>query len=224
MSLASTATGNRNDARSVATRARLIDNTIDALVELGFAKATGVEVCRRSGLTRGALNHHFPDFADLLVDTLEILYARLLGVATHADCGPLERLALASYERVVQPEFKAVIELWLASRNDPEFGARLADAIQQSAALFSPAMVLSKIDGAGLNDAAVDHEVEAAYHTITEALIGIGLGRAVGRGQAMAHEELVLGSLCAMAREYDQAHQPVSPVRHPKKHTVLKHE
>lgn len=204
MNLARASSGNRNDARSIATRLRLIDNTIAALIELGFAKTTGVEVCRRSGLTRGALNHHFPDFADLLVETLETLYARLLDVAIEAHCGPLERLVLASYERVAQPEFKAVIELWLASRNDPEFGARLVDAIQHSAALFSPAMVLSGADGAGLDSAGINQEGEAVYHTITEALIGIGLGRAVGHGHGMAHEELVLGRLTAMAREYDQ--------------------
>ncbi|WOJ97909.1 TetR/AcrR family transcriptional regulator [Congregibacter brevis] len=193
-------TTSRNAARSSATRTRLIDSTIEALVDLGFAKTTGVEVCRRSELTRGALNHHFPDFADLLVETLQVLYARLLEVDLDAEGGVLEKVLLSSYERVTQPEFKAVIELWLASCNDPEFGARLAAAIQQSAVLFSPAMVLSTAGGTS-----ADHEDDALYFTITETLIGIGLGRAVGRGEGTAHEASVLGQLRSMAREYDRA-------------------
>ncbi|WOJ92017.1 TetR/AcrR family transcriptional regulator [Congregibacter variabilis] len=189
---------NLNDARSTATRARLIDSTVDALVELGFAKTSGVEVCRRSGLSRGALNHHFPDFADLLVETLQTLYARLLDVKLQATLGPLERVVLESYERVSQPSFKAVIELWLASRNDPEFGGRLASAIELGSTLFSPQALL-----AGVSGVRIDAECEALYHTICEALIGIGLGRAIGGGDAMDHERSVLAVLQKMARDYD---------------------
>ncbi|MDP5053271.1 MAG: TetR/AcrR family transcriptional regulator [Congregibacter sp.] len=191
---------NRNDARSAATRARLIESTIAALIELGFTKTTGVEVCRRSGLTRGALNHHFPDFPDLYVATLGSLYERLLDVRLDLDCSPLERVVLESYERVSRPEFKAVIELWLASRNDPEFGSRLALAIEQSAELFSPDAMLA--DASGLP---VDEAMAALYRTITEALIGIGLGRAVGRGESMAHEASVVAVLCELARSYGRA-------------------
>ena len=200
MNIATSQTINRNGARSSATRTRLIDSTIEALVELGFAKTTGVEVCRRAELTRGALNHHFPDFADLLIETLQVLYARLLEVDLDTGGGALEKVLLSSYERVTQPEFKAVIELWLASCNDPEFGARLAAAIQQSAVLFSPAMVLSTAGRTCAED-----EDEALYYTITEALIGIGLGRAVGRGEGTAHETRVLAKLRSMAQEHDGA-------------------
>ncbi|MFT4767171.1 MAG: AcrR family transcriptional regulator [Glaciecola sp.] len=200
MSIDAVQNHNLNDARSSATRARLIDSTIDTLIELGFAKTTGVEVCRRSALTRGALNHHFPDFADLLVETLQTLYARLLVVKLDAELGPLERVVLESYERVSQPAFKAVIELWLASRNDPEFGARLAKAIEQSSALFSPTALLAGVSGLRIND-----ELEALYHTICEALIGLGLGRAISGGDGVDHEERVLSVLQSMARDYDHA-------------------
>ncbi|EAQ97171.2 transcriptional regulator, TetR family [Congregibacter litoralis KT71] len=211
MTIAAAQLPTRNDARTMETRARLVDSTIDALIELGFAKTTGVEICRRSGLTRGALNHHFPDFADLLVDTLVELYTRLLAVKAVVDCGRLEAVLRASYERVIQPEFKAVIELWLASQNDPEFGSRLAAAIHENAPLFSPAMVLQLGEGFGVDQGVnqgvnhgVDEEGETLYYTMTETLIGIGLGRAVGRGESLAHEARVLGMLQSMARDYDQ--------------------
>lgn len=189
---------NLNDARSSATRQRLIESAIAALIEVGFSKTTGVEVCRRAGLTRGALNHHFPDFVDLLTASLGSLYEGLLETRIETDAGPLEQITLEGYSRVSQPQFKAVIELWLASRNDAEFGQRLSLAIQSSAQLFAPEMVLAQVNSKDRTKA-----FDAAYRTIFEALIGIGLGRAVGNGQPMAHEPMVLEMLTKLAREHD---------------------
>lgn len=190
---------NLNEVRSSATRELLIASCIAALIEVGFSKTTGVEVCRRANLTRGALNHHFPDFVELLTATLQSLYQQLLAIEVDAKVGPLERITLQSHNRVTQPEFKAVIELWLASRNDATFGARLAQAIEQSAQLFSPEMVL-----AGVSKTKRSKAFDARYRTIQEALIGIGLGRAVGNGDPLAHESMVVGVLIDLAREYDQ--------------------
>lgn len=193
---------NLNDARSHATRAALIDGAIGALIDVGFAKTTGVEVCRRAGLTRGALNHHYPDFAELLVDSLQTLYHRLLDVKLESSQhSAMEQLVLESHQRVTEPGFKAVVELWLASRNDAEFGSRLAQAIEQSAELFSPAMVLS-----GSSNKKAAQRTEAIYRTIIEAMIGIGLGRAIGSGEPMAHEKLVLQTLRELARQHDHTH------------------
>ncbi|XOV85524.1 MAG: TetR/AcrR family transcriptional regulator [bacterium] len=193
---------NRNDARSSATRKRLIAGTTEALVELGYTKTTGVEVCRRAEVTRGALNHHYPDFADLLVDTLDQLYHQLLDLKHDGSTGLLEQITQEGHLRVTQREFKAVIELWLASKNDEAIGARLAEAIAHGAALFSPEMVLSR-----KRERTRAKEFEAVYRTITEALIGIGLGRAINGGEAMAHEAMVLQTLLKLAREYDQQHK-----------------
>ena len=199
MTTATTLSDNLNDARSLATRARLINSTIDALVEIGFTRTTGVEVCRRAQLTRGALNHHFPDFAELLVETLKQLYRQLLDLKDDADTGLLEQIASEGYLRVTQPEFKAVIELWLASTNDKAFGKRLAQAIEQGSKLFSPEMVLIR-----KREHKRSKDFEAIYRTITEALIGIGLGRAINGGTAMAHEPMVLQTLQSLARQNDQ--------------------
>ena len=193
---------NLNDARSSATRARLIAATIESLIEIGFTKTTGVEVCRRAELTRGALNHHFPDFAELFVETLQNLYRQLLARRLEPNVGLMERTLLEGHARVIRPEFKAVIELWLASRNDQEFGLRLAQAIQHGAELFTPQMVLAKDHPDGLSKA-----FEATYRTIFEALIGIGLGRAVGDGDPVSHEPMVLQVLQDMARAFDDQHQ-----------------
>jgi len=193
---------NLNDARSSATRARLISAAIESLIEFGFTKTTGVEVCRRAQLTRGALNHHFPDFAELLVETLLSLYQQLLDIRLELNVGLMERALLEGHVRVIRPEFKAVIELWLASRNDQAFGLRLARAIRLGAELFTPQMVLAKVQPDRLAK-----EFEATYRTIFEALIGIGLGRAVGDGAPVSHEPMVLQVLQDMARAFDFEHE-----------------
>ena len=45
--------------RREATIARLLDATIDALAERGYAGASVAEICRRAGLSQGALFRHF---------------------------------------------------------------------------------------------------------------------------------------------------------------------
>lgn len=54
------------EERSAATRARLLDATIDCLVELGYARTTTTEIVKRAGVSRGAQVHHFPTKAGLV--------------------------------------------------------------------------------------------------------------------------------------------------------------
>ena len=49
----------RRQARSVATRERLLDAAIEAFVAQGYAALTTTEVCRRARLSQGALFKHF---------------------------------------------------------------------------------------------------------------------------------------------------------------------
>ena len=60
--------------RTTSMRMRLIGATIESLVERGYAHTTAVEVCRRAGVTRGALLHHFEDLSALFEASLEWLY------------------------------------------------------------------------------------------------------------------------------------------------------
>lgn len=201
---------NLNDQRSLATRRLLTQATVDCLVDIGFSRTTGVEICRRAGLTRGALNHHYPDLADLFVDALRSVYEMLLqGDQDANEPRSFEDYVSKGYERVVRPEYKAVIELWLASRNDPDFGGALADAITEGSALFEPANVLTGVSAARQADAF------ATYRAIQESLIGIGLGRAVSGGSEMAHEQAVLGVLLTLARDID-AERGTRPSKRPK--------
>lgn len=176
----------------VATRAALVQAAIDGLVEVGYVRTTGVEVCRRAGTTRGALNHHFADHGELLVAVLERIYDQLLERQGDEPVSMRTWLDVA-HARTAQPELKAVIELWLASRNDPDLGDRLAAAIARLAAVFRPSAAV----------AAAGPDVEPFLRTATEALLGLALGRAVAGGP-LGHEDAVLAHLRRQADAFDE--------------------
>ena len=48
-------------------RARLLDATVDCLVEHGFSHTSTTLVSERAGVSRGAQLHHFPTKNDLVV-------------------------------------------------------------------------------------------------------------------------------------------------------------
>ena len=60
--------------RSAATVAKLIQATIEAIVEVGYAGASTREICDRAGISQGGLFRHFPTRRDLIVATLVHLY------------------------------------------------------------------------------------------------------------------------------------------------------
>lgn len=124
--------GRRTQAeRSAATRAALLQATVECLLELGHARTTTQEVQARAGVSRGALTHHFASKADLLLAVTDLLYddfsARIRQEAAGLPAGrrrirPGIRLL---WERVSGPLFMAVIELWVAARTDDELRAAL---------------------------------------------------------------------------------------------------
>src|SRR6478752_8634622 len=90
-----TATPTRDplQARSLATRAALLDAALESLADRGYAATTTIETARRAGVSRGAQLHHFPTRAQLLAASVEHLLerrmtefrARLAGVDPGAD-------------------------------------------------------------------------------------------------------------------------------------------
>ena len=60
-----------NVARTAATRAKLLKATIDCLYELGYHQTSTVVVTERAKVSRGAMLHHFPTKADLMMAASE---------------------------------------------------------------------------------------------------------------------------------------------------------
>jgi AcrR family transcriptional regulator len=118
------------------TRRALLDAAVESLIEVGFARTTTLEVQRRAEVSRGALLHHFPSKAELLVaavDHLAEMRARELKVLslqlpasdkrarTDAVLGLLWQCFSGTF-------FQVAMELRTAARTDPELRPVLATA------------------------------------------------------------------------------------------------
>src|SRR3954471_22171563 len=101
--------------RSAGTQARLLDATIQCLVERGWAGTSTTEIVRRAGVSRGAQVHHFPAKEDLVVAAVEHLLARRIREfqATFTDMPAAQRSPAAAMHLLYNQCFRATFEPWL---------------------------------------------------------------------------------------------------------------
>src|SRR4051795_6382285 len=59
--------------RRAETRGRLLDATIESLIEVGYAGTTIRRVTELAGVSQGAQSHHFPHRVDLVTSAFERL-------------------------------------------------------------------------------------------------------------------------------------------------------
>ena len=64
----------KQEDRSAATRARLLDAAIASLYTRGYAATTTMIVCEESGVSRGAMLHQFPSKVDLMLYVVRAVY------------------------------------------------------------------------------------------------------------------------------------------------------
>lgn len=119
------------EERREATRAALLDATIDCLVEYGYNGVTTTRVVARAGVSRGAQVHHFPTKAELVSEAVRHLsHRRTLEMASQIQALPkgakrVEAVLDLLWASHAGPLFLAALELWVAARTDKE----LADAL-----------------------------------------------------------------------------------------------
>jgi AcrR family transcriptional regulator len=118
--------------RRAETRGHLLAATQAALVERGYAGATTTEICRRAGVSQGALFKHFASKGELLAATAEQLFAHLIDAyreeMPHLS-GVQDRAAAAVallWGVFDDARLLAAIELYGAARTDRELARRLA--------------------------------------------------------------------------------------------------
>jgi AcrR family transcriptional regulator len=110
-------------------QARILEATVDCLVEVGWAGTTLPEVITRAGVARGAQVHHFPTKAALITavgDHLLDRHRREFRAAFEAlppAARTLEAALDVLWSIVRGPTWTAVMELGLASRTDPSVAA-----------------------------------------------------------------------------------------------------
>src|SRR5690349_9613768 len=121
--------------RREGTRSRLLEATVECLVELGYSGTTTLEIERRAGVSRGARIHHYPTKASILAGACDYLYLQLSdhydvafgGAPGEADADRVRsglRLLWSVYR---QRSYAAALELHMAARTDEELRARLLE-------------------------------------------------------------------------------------------------
>jgi AcrR family transcriptional regulator len=167
--------------RSAATRTALLDAAVDCLFEQGYGGTSTVLVAAKAGVSRGAMLHHFPSKADLMLATLEHVLDRNHDYYTEALSridDPWERYAALPdlrWQLALQPHGTALMEILVGARSDevvrarfPEFQRRLNEKQAQRLA--------ERAQDAGLPLTAHD---QAVSRTIVLALRGLAIERQV---------------------------------------------
>jgi len=118
-------------------RARLMDATVELLVERGFSGTSTTLVSERAGVSRGAQLHHFPTKNDLVVAAVEHLTekrgAELAAASRKLPTGAKRTRAVLQVlgDHFTSPVFTAALELWVAARTDETLLAAVAPLEQR---------------------------------------------------------------------------------------------
>ncbi|GAB6984594.1 TetR family transcriptional regulator [Nocardioides pyridinolyticus] len=153
-------------------RARLLEATVDCLVERGFAGTSTTLVSERAGVSRGAQLHHFPTKNDLVVAAVEHLAAKrgeeLAAAAARLPDGRRRTRAVLDMlaDHFTGPVFSAALELWVAARTD----AALLEAV-----------------------APLEQRIGRETHRLTVELLGLDESAAGNRELVQATLDLVRG-------------------------------
>jgi AcrR family transcriptional regulator len=126
-------TRQRQADRSRETRRKLMEATVECLVERGWTGTTTVLVAERAGVSRGAQLHHFRTRGELVAAAVEYVGAQ--SVATMIEQAAAlpntgdRTAAVADFiiDFYVSPLFTAALELWVAARTDPELRREVVD-------------------------------------------------------------------------------------------------
>jgi AcrR family transcriptional regulator len=186
-----TATRRTQGERTASMRARLLEATFECLAELGYARTTTTEVCRRAGVSRGAQLHHFPTKDDLVIAAHEHVLSRRQEeyAAAFAGLTPEERTPARAidllWEMYQGPIFDAWLELAVAARRDPALRDRFVEA---EAHYVERSERMTPELGIGQSDPAV---LEFTF----AVLLGTGLLCSVGLGATADETVGILKSL-----------------------------
>lgn len=141
------------EERTRVMRLRLLEATIQCLVDAGFAGTSTTLVSRIAGVSRGAQLHHFPTKNDLVVAAVRHLaeqrqaeFARVQADLPFGE-GRTRAVLGAMAEYVISPFFTAALELWVAARSDAQLLEEVGPLeIETGRALHAIAVELLGVD------------------------------------------------------------------------------
>lgn len=129
------------EERTSQTRLALIDATIAAIGDQGYAGASTTLIAQRAGVSRGAMLHHFATRAALMAQVVRHVFDNEMAEyeATRVRTGMGDNLfdwPKLLWSVLSRPPGMAVLEILQATRSDPELAALVVpmqEAVEQSA-------------------------------------------------------------------------------------------
>jgi AcrR family transcriptional regulator len=125
------------EERTRAMRQRLLEATVDCLVEHGWSGTSTTLVSQRAGVSRGAQLHHFPTKNDLVLAAVTHLSERrgqeLREAAARLPTGTRRTRAVLDMlaDHFTSAVFTAALELWVAARVDETLHAAVVPLEQR---------------------------------------------------------------------------------------------
>ncbi|MEY2926180.1 MAG: hypothetical protein RL367_657 [Pseudomonadota bacterium] len=145
-------TANWQQRKSGEMRTRILEATIDCLVEKGYAGLSTSQVIQRAGISRGAMHHHFANRMALVASVIEYtVYQRMenflsdyfKAVAAKADTSVTIVAARIHWKSVQTREYAAYLELAVAARNDAELNNHFQPAARKLDKIWAQEMIKS---------------------------------------------------------------------------------
>ena len=137
------------------TIARLLDASIDTIIEVGYARTSAALIAKRAQVSDGAIFRHFPTMRDLMAATLDEAGRRQLEMATTrfaaipADRPALEEMLTIISDITGNPINAVIHELWMAARTDEMLRDTLREAMTAYAAnIYDAARAVPSADEA----------------------------------------------------------------------------
>jgi AcrR family transcriptional regulator len=122
--------------RSEETIARLLDASIDTIIEFGYARTSAALIAKRAQVSDGALFRHFPTMRDLMTATLREAGRRQLELyASRIAQIPMDTQAAEAVLPILRditcnPTNGVIYELAVAARTDDKLRATLKDELE----------------------------------------------------------------------------------------------
>jgi AcrR family transcriptional regulator len=131
---------------------RILEATIDCLVEKGYSGLSTSEVTARAKVSRGAMHHHFANRMALVAAVIEYtVYQRLerflsdyfRAIAKRGDASITSVAAAVHWKSVQTREYAAYIELAIAARTDKELNQHFEPAARKLDKVWGQEMIKS---------------------------------------------------------------------------------
>ena len=135
------------------TIARLLDASIETIIEVGYAKASAAEITKRAQVSDGALFRHFATMGDFMAATAyEVMRRQLEAGAKLVAEIPSDKPALESVLTILRDitgnrTNTVMYELMVAARTDEKLRAILKDVLAEySAKIYQAARAVPSAD------------------------------------------------------------------------------